>query len=97
MINDVGPNGHYLRHKHTRKFFKTEFWYPNLHDRRNHEEWSQMGSLPMRDRVVARVHEILETHQPPALKKETLDTIERVLADAEARVKKPDYKKEKRD
>jgi len=33
VINHVGPNGHYLREKHTRTHFKTEFWYPNLHDR----------------------------------------------------------------
>ena len=51
VINDVGPNGHYLRQKHTRKFFKTEFWYPNLHDRHNFDEWERTGSLTMRDRV----------------------------------------------
>ena len=97
VINDVGPNGHYLRHKNTRKHFKTEFWYPNLHDRRNWEEWSADGSLPMRDRVVARARQLIEAHEPTKLKKSTYETIERVLADAEARVKNPDYKKAKRD
>lgn len=96
VIRDVGPNGHYLRHKHTRKFFKTEFWYPNLHDRRNFEEWSTDGSLPMRDRVVARAREILETHTPSPLKPETVRVIEDVLAAAEKRVKSA-LQKEKKD
>jgi len=93
VIKSVGPNGHYLRHPHTRKFFKTEFWYPTLCDRHNYEEWSAAGSLPMRERVIAKVREILETHTPPPIKKETRDVIEKVLADAEARVKSTDTKK----
>lgn len=96
VIRDVGPNGHYLRHKHTRKFFRTEFWYPTLCDRHNYEEWSAAGKLPMRERVVARAREILETHTPPPLKPETVKVIEEVLAKAHDRVKaKPE--KEKKD
>jgi hypothetical protein len=53
--------------------------------------------LPMRDRVVARARELVETHQPTKLKKSTYEAIERVLADAESRVKNPDYKKAKKD
>jgi trimethylamine--corrinoid protein Co-methyltransferase len=85
-----------LRHKHTRKFFKTEFWYPNLCDRHNYEEWSAAGSLPMRDRVVARVRNILATHTPPPLKPETEKVIREVIEKAEDRVKNPP-KKAKRD
>lgn len=92
VIKSVGPNGHYLRHPHTRKYFKTEFWYPTLCDRHNYEEWMAAGGLPMRERVIAKVREILETHTPPPIKKETQDTIEKVLADAEARVKSSDKK-----
>lgn len=87
VIQDVGPNGHYLREKHTRRYYKTEFWYPNLCDRRNYEEWEMMGSQPMRERVVARVHDILASHSPVPLKPETERVIEEVLASAEERVK----------
>ena len=87
VINDVGPNGHYLRELHTRRHYKTEFWYPNLCDRRNYEEWKMLGELPMRDRVVSRVHEILATHEPSPIKPETEKVIEEVLAAAEDRVK----------
>jgi len=87
VINDVGPNGHYLREQHTRRHYKSEFWYPNLCDRRNYEEWKMMGQLPMRDRVVSRVHEILSTHEPSPIKPETEKVITEVLAAAEDRVK----------
>jgi trimethylamine--corrinoid protein Co-methyltransferase len=87
VIDNVGPNGHYLREQHTRDHYKTEFWYPNLCDRRNFEEWEMMGSTPMRDRVVARVQDILATHEPSPIKPETEKTIKEVLEAAEERVK----------
>jgi trimethylamine--corrinoid protein Co-methyltransferase len=87
VINDVGPNGHYLREQHTRNHYKTEFFYPNLCDRRNYEEWEMMGKQTMSDRVVSRVQDILATHEPSPIKPETEKVIEEVLADAEARVK----------
>jgi trimethylamine--corrinoid protein Co-methyltransferase len=87
VINHVGPNGHYLREQHTRRYYKTEFWYPNLLDRRNYEEWDMMGKQRMRDRVVARVQDILASHQPSPIKPETEKVIQQVLEAAEERVK----------
>jgi trimethylamine--corrinoid protein Co-methyltransferase len=87
VIKAVGPNGHYLRQEHTRRYYKNEFWYPKLCDRRNYEEWVMMGKTTMKDRSVARVRDILATHQPSAIKPETQAVIEKVLAEAEDRVK----------
>ena len=87
VIHDVGPNGHYLREPHTRKFYKTEYFYPKLLDRRNYEEWEMMGKQRMSERVVARVHDILATHEPSAIKPETERVIQEVLEAAEERVK----------
>jgi trimethylamine--corrinoid protein Co-methyltransferase len=87
VIHNVGPNGHYLREGHTRRYYKTEFWYPKLHDRRNYEEWSEMGKNTMKDRTIARVHDILATHQPSPIKPETEKVIQQVLEKAEEHVK----------
>lgn len=87
IIHNVGPNGHYLREPHTRRHFRTEFWYPNLCDRRNFEEWDMMGRTTMRDRVITRAQDILATHQPSSIRPETEKAIEEVLAAAEDRVK----------
>jgi len=86
-IHNVGPNGHYLREPHTRRYYKSEFWYPNLCDRRNYEEWEEMGKQTMKDRTVTRVQDILATHQPSPIKPETEKVIGKVLAEAEERVK----------
>ncbi len=87
VINDVGPNNHYLRHPHTRKYYKTEYFYPKLLDRQDFENWEATGSLTLRDRTIARVRDLLATHKPAAIKPETRTVIEKVLAEAEGRMK----------
>jgi len=69
VIKNVGPNGHYLYEQHTHNHYKTEFWYPNLCDRRNYEDWVEFGKTRMSDRVKARTHEILAAHQPSSVKR----------------------------
>jgi trimethylamine--corrinoid protein Co-methyltransferase len=86
VIHDVGPNGHYLREPHTHRYYKNEFWYPNLCDRRNFEEWDMMGRTTMKDRTVARVRDILASHEPSPLKEGTAELIQEVLEEAEDRV-----------
>jgi len=90
VINDVGPDGHYLREGHTRRHFRTEFWYPTLCDRHNFEEWDMMGRLTMRDRVIDKTREILSSHEPVPVKATTEQVIKQVLAAAEDRVKEED-------
>jgi trimethylamine--corrinoid protein Co-methyltransferase len=87
VIHNVGPNGHYLREEHTRRYYKNEFWYPKLCDRRNYEEWDMMGKTSFKERTAARVRDILATHQPSPIKPETEKAIEKALAEAEERVK----------
>jgi trimethylamine--corrinoid protein Co-methyltransferase len=88
VIHKVGPNGHYLYEKHTRRHFKSEYWYPNLCDRHSFEEWEKKGRTTMRDRVITRVQDILDTHQTSPIKPDTEAAIREVLAAAEDRVKK---------
>ena len=86
-IHNVGPNGHFLYEEHTHRYFKTEFWYPNLCDRHNYEEWEEAGKTRMRDRVIERTRDILSSHQPSAIKPQTQTAIKEVLEAAEDRVK----------
>jgi trimethylamine--corrinoid protein Co-methyltransferase len=90
VINNVGPNGHYLKQKHTRRHFRSEFWYPNLVDRQDFENWKLTGEKTMKDRTIARVRDILATHQPSSISAETEKVVEKVLAEAEDRVKDKD-------
>jgi trimethylamine:corrinoid methyltransferase-like protein len=45
------------------------------------------GQTTMKDRTVARVRDILASHQPSPIKPETEQVIEKALAEAEERVK----------
>jgi trimethylamine--corrinoid protein Co-methyltransferase len=87
VIHNVGPNGHYLKQKHTRRYYKSEYWYPNLIDRQDFENWDMTGRLTMKDRTIARVRDILATHKPSPIKPETQQVIKKVLEEAEERVK----------
>ncbi len=87
VIKRVGPNGHYLKDEHTRRYFKSEFWYPNSCDRSSFEDWDMMGRLTMRDRVIDRVRDIAATHEASPIKPETEAAIRKVLEEAEERVK----------
>ena len=86
IIHSVGPDGDYLNEEHTMKHSKTEFWYPNLCDRHNFEEWEEAGQKPMRDRVVERTKEILSSHKPSPIKPETEKAIKAIMEAAEKRV-----------
>ncbi len=87
VIHNVGPDGHYLYEEHTMRHFKTEFWYPNLCDRHNYEEWEESGRKPMHQRVIERTREILGSHTPSPVKPETVEAITAIMKAAEERVK----------
>ena len=86
VIQRVGPDGNFLSDRHTLDHVESEFWIPNLHDRSSFEEWQKKGSLTMRDRVIARVRDIVATHKPSQVKPETDKAIQDVLEAAEKRV-----------
>jgi trimethylamine--corrinoid protein Co-methyltransferase len=87
VIHNVGPDGHYLYEEHTMRHFKTEFWYPNLCDRHNFEEWEESGRKTMRQRVIERTREILGSHKPSQVKPDTQEAITAIMKAAEKRVK----------
>ena len=66
MTHDIGPGGQFLNHKHTSRHFR-ENWTPELEDRLNHGAWVKQGSPAMRDRVHAKVLDLLESHVPEPL------------------------------
>ncbi|NIM93341.1 MAG: hypothetical protein GTO18_06485 [Anaerolineales bacterium] len=75
VIESVGPGGNYLSHEHTVRHFREELWLPSdLWTRDSYETWISKGQKTITDRVMDRVNEILEHHQPepidPALARE---------------------------
>ena len=59
LIKEVGPGGHFVSAKHTRKYMRTEHYQPTLSERDNMEEWQAKGKRDTYARAKERVAEIL--------------------------------------
>jgi trimethylamine--corrinoid protein Co-methyltransferase len=88
VVAAVGPGGHYLKARETRRFLRRgELHAPRLLRREPFESWSSVrGAVPMRaaevDRAVAAVEDILGTHRPRPLPDGAEARIAAVLAAA---------------
>ncbi|OLD62801.1 MAG: hypothetical protein AUI47_11250 [Acidobacteria bacterium 13_1_40CM_2_68_5] len=67
VIAHVGAGGHFLGEEHTRRHFKTEFYFPNLADTEAFEAWAKKGSKDSFARAGERWRKLLATYQEPAL------------------------------
>jgi len=59
LIKEVGPAGHFVAARHTRKYMRTEHYQPTLSERDNLEEWQAKGKRDTCARARERVEEIL--------------------------------------
>jgi len=59
LIKQVGPGGHFVTAKHTRRFMRSEHYQPSLSDRDSREEWEAKGSKTTLERAAEKVKEII--------------------------------------
>jgi trimethylamine--corrinoid protein Co-methyltransferase len=59
LIKEIGPGGHFVQTKHTRKYMRQEHYQPSLSDREHLEEWQAAGRRDTAVRARERVNEIL--------------------------------------
>ncbi|GAB4389469.1 MAG: glycine betaine--corrinoid protein methyltransferase [Thermodesulfovibrionales bacterium] len=59
LLRQIGPGGHFVASRHTRKHMRKEQFIPNLCDRSQRSEWIEGGMEDTRRRARARVEEIL--------------------------------------
>jgi trimethylamine--corrinoid protein Co-methyltransferase len=78
VIQEVGPGGEYLTHRHTLAHFR-EMWDSELIDRASYEEWSNKGSKSMGQRIHEKVKHVLENHKPEPLDIDKSKAIAEVL------------------
>ncbi len=74
-MKKIGPGGHYVSSRHTRKFMRTEQFSPKLSDRKSRKEWNEDGRSTTRKRAQLRVEEILNR---PATALPSIDVMERI-------------------
>jgi trimethylamine--corrinoid protein Co-methyltransferase len=67
VMAHVGAGGHFLGEEHTRKRFKTEFYFPTLADTEAFEAWVKKGSKDAAVRATERYKKLLASYQQPPL------------------------------
>jgi trimethylamine--corrinoid protein Co-methyltransferase len=64
QIVAAGPGANFLTSNHTMKFFKDEFFQPQISDRKDRSAWEDAGSLDGRERARREAQKILKNHRP---------------------------------
>jgi len=65
IIQELGHRADYLKHRHTKKWFREELYIPSeVIDRDTLEAWEKKGSKSAWDRAHERVDELLSNYQP---------------------------------
>ena len=83
LIQSIGPGGHFLAEKHTRKHIRQR-WIPDL----THPGPSFDGKpVPeIRDRAKQKLEKILSEHQPPPLDENIQSELKVILEAAEREI-----------
>jgi len=82
VIKEVGPGGHFISSDHTRKYMRSEHYYPSLSDRLDREEWEAQGGKDTCRRATERVSQLLSEHQfglPSSIRKRILSEIPGII------------------
>lgn len=66
VIEQTGPDGHYLNKEHTRQHWR-DAWHPELFERDDYRTWSAKGGKCLAQRAAERIDQLLRTHEPEAL------------------------------
>ena len=72
VIADVGPGGNFLTEEHTLERCRSEFWTPEIFERRGLDAWMGAGRLDAAARARQRWQALLHAHEDPPLDKTTL-------------------------
>jgi trimethylamine---corrinoid protein Co-methyltransferase len=67
VINEVGPGGHFMGSKHTRRHMREVQWRPTILNRDGRDGWLAGGGLDLADKARLKALDLLATHEVPAL------------------------------
>lgn len=70
VIARVGPGGNYLTDEHTLKYMRSEYFQPEISDRKKREDWEEQDALDGRQRALVRARKILSEYRPVSIDKE---------------------------
>jgi trimethylamine--corrinoid protein Co-methyltransferase len=87
IMQELGHKGNYLGHRHTRKWFREEFYIPSeVIDRDTLEAWEKKGSKSTWERAQERVDDLLANYQPSTMSGEIKQELRVITTRAANRV-----------
>ncbi|MEE4363946.1 MAG: trimethylamine methyltransferase family protein [Desulfotignum sp.] len=78
VIDDIGPGGHFLAHRHTLDHCRTAVWGSRLLAREPYETWQAKGEKDMARRIQDRLEDILDHHKVAALPDNVLAEMKKI-------------------
>jgi trimethylamine--corrinoid protein Co-methyltransferase len=86
IIKEMGHKPDYLRHSHTRRWFREEIQHPSdLIDRKSLNDWISSGSLSMRQRANQYVENLLTQNTHPGIERKLHAELRKVTQEAARR------------
>ncbi len=79
VIDEIGPAGNFLGHKHTFKNFRKELLHSDVFDHNNWERWEQNGSKDIHEIALEKVRLLMEKEHEPLLSKEVEAGIDAIV------------------
>ena len=81
VVASVGPGGHYLGEKHTRRHLRASQWRPTVLNRLSREAWEAQGGMDLRARARAKALRILSDGGPQSLEPLGAGSLDEQIAD----------------
>ena len=78
VIDEIGPEGHFLSHEHTLKYFRKEYFFPKLFDRTDFEAYEKGDMKDLSERSYEIAKKIIEKHEPAPLDKNIEEELEKI-------------------
>ncbi|MCP4218715.1 MAG: hypothetical protein GY765_29055 [bacterium] len=82
VIRKVGAFGDFLSQKHTLAHMRSQS-QPQFIDRTMREAWERKGSVPIHEKAMEKVRDIIKNHKPTPLPQDVLDKIRAIVVEAE--------------
>lgn len=79
VIEEIGPGGLFLKHRHTRDWWRKEHFIPRLFDKRTTDMWRKGGSKDLNTAAREYIEKILKEHTPELLPPDIEKTLSEVI------------------
>ena len=80
VVANVGPGGHFLKERHTRRHLRDSDWRPTVLNRMRHEAWEAQGGQDLRARARGKALDILKGGEPRLLEPRVAARVDELVA-----------------